>query len=261
MKIFVTGGSGFIGSNLIELLVAKGHQVAATSTYGKNNPHANHLFGRNLRQVNEEITKFNDVVFHLAANNETQSTNEEAMFEANVHAPLSLLERFADAGCKQFIYASTTAVYGNSSIPYVEDTTSLEPLTAYARSKLEFERRMAVFAKERGVNAIGLRYASVYGPGESYKGSRASMIRQMIAACSCGESPSLFWDGCQKRDWVYIADVIQATYKASELKSTEVINIGTGRSWSFHEVLDIINKNIHYSYRISGANWPAVLTR
>jgi ADP-L-glycero-D-manno-heptose 6-epimerase len=243
MNVFVTGGSGFIGSNLVRKLMEDGHKVAMTCSGGENPPSTPHVFGNKLRELPSKAMEFNDVVFHQAANNDTQSKDHIAMQEANVEMPIALFERFADSGCRHFIYASSTAVYGNSPCPYEEESTRLDPLTCYARSKAEFETRAKDFAKSRGVNVIGLRYGNVYGPGENHKGIRSSMIRQMIEAVSVGTKPRLFWDGTQKRDWIYVKDVVRANILAMKYPGSTVLNISSGRSWTFLEVMDLINKH------------------
>lgn len=251
MRIFVTGGSGFIGSNIVRSLILDGHQIGVTYTSGENSNLGNNTtrFNREFIKNNQEMTKYySDILFHQAANNDTQSKNEKEMMQANFHDPISLFHAFADAGCKKFIYASTTAVYGNSPAPYSEDDP-LDPLTPYARSKMKFDEWAMDFAKDRQVNVIGLRYCNVYGQGESHKYHRSSMINQLISQISIGDAPKIFWDGSQKRDWCYIEDVVMANKLAMKFEGTDIVNIGSGRSWNFHQVIDMINKHTERRYQ------------
>ncbi len=242
MKILVTGGSGFIGHNIVRQLHGDGHEVAITNAVSENNPVCQRFYGRNLRKLDISDCPYTDVLFHQAANNETQNNNEKEMLEANVDAPIELFNKFADAGCKRFIYASSTAVYGNAPVPYYEDQT-LDPLTPYAKSKVLFDEFAMQFGKDRSVSVVGLRYSNVYGPGEMHKGNRSSMIRQLIAKMASNEHPKLYWDGTQKRDWVCIRDVVIANMLAMKYQGEPIIfNIGTGRSWTYIELINIISK-------------------
>lgn len=246
MKVLVTGGSGFIGHGIANKLVADDHAVAITYARAENDPRGQIKFGTSLRDIPPTALGYNDVLFHQAANNDTQKSGEDVMFEANVLAPSVLFERFADAGCRQFVYASSSAVYGNSPAPFSEDSP-VSPLTAYARSKAAFDEWAMDFAASRKVNVIGLRYCNVYGPGEEHKKNRMSMIRQIISQVSSGENPKLFWDGSQMRDWCYLDDVVAANMLAMNFQGSGIFNIGSGISLTFHEVLDVINKQFSSS--------------
>jgi ADP-L-glycero-D-manno-heptose 6-epimerase len=249
MRCFVTGGTGFIGFNLVKKLKENGHEVAISTITTSENPALAPVLGSTLRLIKDEAFSYNDVVFHYAANNTTQDKNESEMMEANFHAPVDLFRKFADKGCRRFIYASSAAVYGNSPAPFNESSTPLNPLTPYAKSKIEFDQWAMDFASDRKISVVGLRLANVYGPGESHKKSRASMIYTMMFRVARGERPNLFWDGSQQRDWVYIKDVVQANLAAMKYKNGSLIaNIGSGQSWSFNDILKRVNKNANERY-------------
>lgn len=263
MNIFVTGGTGFIGFNLVRHLLKNGHRVGITGLYSVENAVAGvERFPLGLRDLGGDVAaRYHDVLFHQAADNDTQKTDSEAVYEANVAAPKALFERFADAGCKQFVYASSAAVYGNSPAPFDEKATPLSPMTAYARSKADFEDFAAGFGRDRKVNVIGLRYSNVYGPGESHKGNRASMVRQIIATVAAGMKPQVFWDGTQRRDWVYVKDVVSANVAAMRYQGDPVVvNVGSGQSWTFLDVVETVGQETHHRIKVSFVPNPIIDT-
>ena len=180
MKALVTGGTGFIGKNLVEKLIEEGHEVVATSSGSGNDlpkkvkVKYHSLFGIDLKDFQP------DVVFHLAANNDTLCQDEEEMLRTNLHDPSVLFQNLANKGCKKFVYASSTAVYGNEASPYIEGQTPEKPLNIYGKSKKMFDDWAMEFARDKTLQVVGFRYCNVYGPGEGHKGRRMSMIGQML---------------------------------------------------------------------------------
>ena len=140
---------------------------------------------------------------------------------ANVEAPMKFLTDLRNfCNCCEFVYASSSAVYGSQPAPYKEGVTPEIPLNPYGESKAEFDKRMMQFGKSwHKTKVVGLRYTNVYGPGEEHKGKRASMIHQMVKTMMKGDKPELFWDGTQQRDWVYIKDVVRANMHALEARA------------------------------------------
>jgi ADP-L-glycero-D-manno-heptose 6-epimerase len=243
LKILVTGGGGFIGRNLTERLIRDGHQVTITSTGSEPNSNAHKVLYMSLEGIDFKYIAGQDVVFHQMANNDTRCFDFEEMYRANIKGPIKLFNVALEGGCKKFIYASSTAVYGDQPAPYTEDT-KIAPLVPYASSKALFDSYAMKFAKENQVSVTGLRYCNVYGPGESNKGKRMSMIGQIIRNILAEEPVTLFKDGNQKRDWVYVKDVVEANILAMQHNNTDIYNIGSGGSWSFNEVFEIVSQCI-----------------
>lgn len=239
MKIFVTGGCGFIGGKLCQALIREGFEVFSLMHEGDSSPHPLITL---ISWSEARDLKF-DMCYHQAANNNTMDINLASMAESNVLMPSSLFESLRKNGCRKFVYASSTAVYGNSVGPYTE-LSAVDPLNAYAESKLAFEEFAEDFARETGLAVLGLRYCNVYGPGECHKGKRSSMIRQILIRMISGFSPQVFRDGEQKRDWVHVDDVIKANIACVGCERSGVVNIAGGRSFSFNELIEKVNKQI-----------------
>lgn len=248
----VTGGSGFIGSHLCERLYKEKYNVIAQGLKGEIEPKCNYFLKCNLEDLcTTEFPKI-DICFHQAANNNTLDNNSDGMIHANVEMPSKLFNiLYHKFDCRNFVYASSCSVYGHEPAPYVEETTKTNPLNVYAKSKLLFEEFATSFAlKHLDSKVVGLRYSNVYGPNETHKGVRASMITQMLQNMLKGESPRLFKYGEQKRDWVYVDDVINANMIASESHISDIYNVGSGEATSFLDIANLINENLNTSFPI-----------
>jgi len=242
MKTLVTGGTGFIGKSLVKALIEKGHQVIVTGGEPESTPEGatflpTHLIGIDWRKLQDV-----NIVFHQAALNDTTYLDRSQMMMANLDAAVVLFERTYNLGCKRYVFASSTAVYGDSQAPYIESVTPLNPLNPYAESKVRFEEFALEFSKRPNTNVVGLRYCNVYGPGEDHKGHRMSMIGQIIRRMRGGEPPVLFKHGEQRRDWIHVDDVVTANLAASEFDGSGIFNCGSGASATFNEIVDWSNE-------------------
>lgn len=238
MRVLVTGGTGFVGFRVASRLRGLGHHVWVTGREREAGiPDGSHLVG-----WDEAAAMEFDTCFHQAANNDTLDGSEE-MLDANVFAPSKLFHRLAANGCRRFVYASSTAVYGNETAPFCESGAT-RPLNLYAVSKLAFDEFASSFAEECESLVFGLRYCNVYGPGESHKGRRASMIMQMSMKMMRGERPTLFRDGSQKRDWVHVDDVVEANLACLGASKGGIFNVAGGRGISFVDLTRVINGHL-----------------
>ena len=214
-KWCITGGSGFIGSNLVE-------------TLQKNNEKDIELF--NLDISLEFIPKEKpDIIIHLAANTDTTYPDDIEMYRNNIVGFLNVLKYAIDNKIK-LIYASSGAIYGNDG----------EPLNAYGESKWICDKLAKRYFKNNLI--VGLRFFNVYGPLERMKGKMASMITQWRDKINDGQQPVIF-DGEFKRDFVYVKDVVKAILQARELKSG-IYDVGTGEPTDFKDVLKTIIKTL-----------------
>lgn len=243
MKVLVTGGTGFIGSNIAMKLIEKGHEVLITGTDAEfkiPNFKGKYLHPSFVGLDFNAIGKI-DVLFHQAAINDTTFLDKNEMFRANVESSKALFEYVIKNGCKKIVYASSTAVYGNLHAPYKEDM-GFQPLNPYAESKIALDELAMKIAKEHpDVTIVGLRYCNVYGKNEKYKDKRATMIYQLAQQMLKG-NPRIFKDGEQKRDYIYVKDVVQANLLASQAKESCVVNCGYGKATTFNEMIKILNK-------------------
>lgn len=229
-SIYISGASGFIGYNLAAILKPK-HNL-----YGTIAPNENEC----LVETDKSKVQKLDCLFHVAANNDTREKDRDLMFSFNVEESKKLFYWAMSLGCRNFVFSSSTAVYGNQPAPYKEELPC-KPLTVYGASKAAFEEWCQGFAAVYDVNVSCLRYCNVYGPFEGHKGSRMSMIGQIMRSAS-SEIP-LFEDGWQLREWVHVLDIVQANLLAWDHgNGFGVFNVATGEPVSFRELLVLIGK-------------------
>lgn len=241
-NFLVTGGSGFIGSNLVKKLLSLGHWVYYTGkASGENNVGA-HFLGTDFHKIDFAKLPPLDAVFHQAAITDTLVTNRKKMFEVNVYQSMALFEAAIRAECKTIVYASSCAVYGSVPIPFFEYGPFC-PLNVYADSKLALDL-LAPSLLTKDVTITGLRYSNVYGLGEGHKGHASSMIYQIIRKVRAGERPKLFETGHQARDWVYIDDVVDQNLAAAKARFSGVFNGGSGELWSFNDIFKIVKAEL-----------------
>lgn len=252
MKVLVTGGAGFIGSNVVDLLMREGHEVTALDNLssGKTENLIGHLDNPRFRLVRgdvrdrrmvSECVRGVDWVVHEAAVVSVQESigRPEVTIDVNVSGTRVLLEACLEAGVGRFVLASSCAVYGiQEKLPISEDA-SPNPLSPYAESKLEAERICLEFNR-RGLSAVCLRYFNVYGPRQS-GGDYAGVMVKFAERLRSGLPPQIYGDGEQTRDFVHVLDVARATLAALESEGAggEVINVGTGRETSINELCGV----------------------
>lgn len=244
MRALVTGGTGFIGSNLARRLHELGHDVFLTGSPGEQDLSElrARMLPRDLSRLDWDALGRMDIVFHQAAITDTRVLDREEMFRVNVDAARTLFQAAAARGCRRIVYASSTAVYGDAPAPYREDVTPLRPLNPYGESKRALDEFAQTFAKAHpGVVVVGLRYCNVYGPGEAHKGPMASMVYQLAQQMRLG-NPRIFRWGEQRRDYLYVADAVRANLRAAEAAASCIVNCGSGSATSFNDLVAILNE-------------------
>lgn len=252
--IVVTGGAGMIGSNIVAALNAEGRDdiiVVDDLTDGHKIVNLADLSIADYLDKDEFLPALEagtlgaiDAVFHQGACSTTTEWNGKFMMEVNFSYSKRLLH--ACLGAKiPFLYASSASIYGGGS-EFREEPQFEHPLNVYAWSKKLFDDyvRRNVLSKDGHSQVAGLRYFNVYGPRESFKKNTASMICQLGQKLLRGETPRLFKWGEQRRDFVYIEDVVQANLKALAPARSGVFNVGSGAARSYNELYEILSTQL-----------------
>lgn len=263
MRALVTGGAGFIGSNLVDRLVAEDYEVVVVddlSTGKKQNINKKaHFYPLDLRDeaLGEVFKDKVDVVFHYAAQARVRVSLEDPMYDAavNINGAVNLLEA-SKGEIEKIVYASSGgAVYGEPEYLPVDESHRIAPLSPYGVSKYIVEEYLRVYRGIYGLPYAALRYGNVYGPRQDPYGE-AGVIAIFTNKMLRGETPVINGDGEQTRDFIYVGDAVEAAIRAAEKKATGPINIATGVETSVNEVYRVI-KNVTGS-KVEAVHGPAI---
>ncbi len=251
----VTGGAGFIGSNLVDGLLAAGHEVAVVddlSTGRRANLDDALAAGAALHEL--DVTDapalravFDAVrpqlVFHLAAQIDVRRSVEDPAADAriNVEGTINVLAAAQAAGARRVVYSATGgAVYGEAEVVPTPEDAPARPLAPYGQSKLAGEGYCALYARLHGLSAIALRYANVYGPRQDPLGE-GGVIAIFCGCLAEGRTPTIYGDGGQTRDFAYVGDVVEANLAAAASDLTGSFNVGTGVETSVLELVETLD--------------------
>jgi UDP-glucose 4-epimerase len=242
VRAVVTGGAGFIGSHVVDALLARGDEVVVVDSLVKGkreNVHAAaDLRIRDIREPLDDlfVEVLPEAVFHLAAQADVRVSVERPVddAEANVLGTVRVLDAARRHGSGQVVFSSTGgAIYGECDAP-AKESKALEPLSPYGASKLAGEEYVRMFNRLYGQRHVALRYGNVYGPRQDPHGE-AGVVAIFLGAAARGGQPRIFGNGSQTRDYVYVGDVARATL-ASLGPEGGVFNVGTGRETSVTEL-------------------------
>jgi UDP-glucose 4-epimerase len=248
-RILVTGGAGFIGSNLANALAADNDVVVVDDEHlGTPANLDDAVEYRRASVLDEDLPTDVDVLYHLAA------LSSYAMHEAdpttgarvNVEGFVNAVEQARQDGCETVVYASTSSIYGSRTEPSPEDMPVAVD-TGYEASKLARERYGEYFSNHHGMSMAGLRFFSVYqgyGGAEAHKGEYANVIAQFADDVANGRNPELYGDGEQTRDFTHVDDIVRGLRLAAEHELDGIYNLGTGEAYSFNTVVDLINDEL-----------------
>jgi UDP-glucose 4-epimerase len=250
LRVLVTGGAGFIGSHIVDRLLAQGHTVCVVDNLSTglaaNVPRAvafKRLDICDARLLDDAVQSFKpEVVFHLAAQMDVRRSVLEPDFDArvNVLGALNVLRSAVGAGARRLVYASTGgAVYGNPSKLPVTESQPPEPVSEYGASKLAFEHYLSVYSNRGQIEYAALRYPNVFGPRQRPDGE-AGVVAIFTGQMLRGDQVKIFGDGKKTRDYIYVSDIVEANMCAASGPSGVVANLGWGREVTDLEVFETV---------------------
>ena len=254
-KYLVTGGGGFIGSNIVEELLERGHVVAVLDNFSTGRrenlesfKHDFELFEGDLRNadvVRRAVAGCTFVLHQGALPSVPRSVQDPlATHEVNVTGTLNVLIAARDAGVKRVVVASSSSVYGDTpTLPKVE-TMPVLPMSPYAVSKLAAEKYCAAFYRVYGLEAVALRYFNVFGPRQDPTSQYSAVIPRFITAGTNARQPTIYGDGLQSRDFTYVANVVEANLLACQSPNVggDFFNVACGERYSLLDLLHTISE-------------------
>ena len=257
-KVLVTGGAGFIGSNLVDKLIKLNYNVTvidnksanSNATFYWNDRAANYVYDicdyKSIRSLFDGV----ECVFHLAAEARIQPTLENPILAAqtNTVGTCTVLQCAKEAGVERVIYSSTSSAYGkNKNLPLLESEPN-NCLNPYSVTKTSGEELCKMYYNLYGLKTIIFRYFNVYGPREPLKGAYAPLVGIFLRQYKAGEPLTVVGDGEQRRDFTHIDDVVDANIKAAEVEHGaafgKVINVGTGKNYSVNDIAKMVGGTI-----------------
>ncbi len=258
-QILVTGGAGFIGSNIVDELIVKKHTVVIVDN----------LATGNIKNINKKAKFYKvsicdkkdidtifrkekfDIVIHLAAQLDVRKSVLDPCFDAdvNIKGTLNILEACKDTKVKKIIFSSSGGtIYGECGLKAPDEQSFANPLSPYGVAKLSVEHYIKAYSALYGLKYTILRYANVYGPRQDANGE-AGVIAIFIGRMTENKEVFVFGDGKQLRDYVYVKDVVDANIKSLTKGNNEVINIGTHKTFSVNQLVKELSKIINYKQK------------
>ena len=260
MKALVTGGAGFIGSHLVDALVADGHEVhvvddLSTGRLANLEPALEQGAELHTEDVRDAAWMTDlaaiirpEVVFHLAAHLDVRRSVGDPAFDAavNVTGTAAVLDAARRSGARMLVLASTAAVYGRAGELPARETGAVAPLSPYGASKAAAESYLALYTRLHGLPTLALRMANVYGPRQDPDGE-AGVVAIFAAAAAAGSPAVVFGDGRQTRDYVYVDDAVDAFLAAGRSSVGGVLNVSTGRETPVREIAERLGVSVEYA--------------
>jgi UDP-glucose 4-epimerase len=249
LSVLVTGGAGFIGSNLVEDLLASGKKVTVLDNMDTGST-------SNLKDLNGDlevveascvnISKFNlkpEAIYHLGIPSSSPMYKRNPFLVGDaINGTIAVFELARSAKCR-VVYASSSSLYSGLTPPHREDMT-IQVTDYYTEARLAIERIAELYKRLFDVPSAGMRFFSVYGPKEGAKKQYANMVTQFLWEIMEGKSPMIYGDGTQTRDFTYVKDVVRALRIAMSSDYHGILNVGTGAAYSFNDVVDLINEGL-----------------
>jgi len=262
VRALVTGGAGFIGSHVVDRLLAEGHDVVVIDNYSTGRPqNIGHVASR-ITAVEADIGQPGgwvgalegvDWVIHLAALADIVPSiqNPDGYFRANVDGTFNVLQAARAAGAKRFVYAASSSCYGIPDSYPTSESAEMRPQYPYALTKMIGEQLVMHWAQVYGLPALSLRFFNVYGPRSRTSGTYGAMFGVFLAQKLAGKPFTIVGDGEQTRDFTYVSDVADAVYAAvSSDVSGKIMNVGSGKTVSVNRVVELLGgETVHIPKR------------
>ncbi|MDJ0869026.1 MAG: SDR family oxidoreductase [Myxococcota bacterium] len=249
-RALVTGGAGFIGSHLVDRLLADGWQVRVIDDFSSGREQNLELAGDRIELVRADFTEPEvadaavdgvEVVFHQGAVPSVPRSVAEPLRtnRANVDGTLQLLESARRAGVRRLVYAASSSAYGDTEVLPKIETMPAQPRSPYALQKYAGEVYCRLYCELYGLETVALRYFNVFGPRQNPKSQYAAVIPLFATACLRGEAPTIHGDGEQTRDFTFVADAVEANVLAADAPKAagHVMNVAQGRQTSLNQLL------------------------
>jgi UDP-glucose 4-epimerase len=263
MKFLVTGGAGFIGSHLVESLLAQGHQVKVFDNFstGKQEnlaPFASSSLGIIHADVSNETALLAacagvDGIFHLAAVVSVQLSIEKPTecSRTNALGTLNVFEAARKAKVPRIVYASSAAIYGDNPNQPLAETEIPAPLSPYGMDKWYGENVARLYSHLHGVSSAGMRFFNVYGPRQDPKSPYSGVISIFLEAARQDKELTIFGDGEQSRDFIYVKDIVAAILLAmkSDSKNAAIFNVASGTEITLNQLIETMNASLHKAIR------------
>jgi UDP-glucose 4-epimerase len=251
LSVLVTGGAGFIGSNLVESLLESGEDVIVLDNMHTGSAgNLEDLKSKgNLRLIEAGCNDLPGIelkptaIYHLGipSSSPMYKRNPFLVGEA-INGSIAVLELARRSGAK-VVYASSSSLYSGIVPPHRENVI-INVTDYYTEARLVVERMAELYSKLYGVSSAGMRFFSVYGPKERSKKQYANMVSQFMWDMMAGKTPVIYGDGSQTRDFIYVSDVVRALRMAMESDYQGILNVGTGKAFSFNDVIRVLNENM-----------------
>ena len=245
MRVLVTGGAGFIGSNLVEDLLASGMDVVVLDNFTTGSRENLEGLSGNLRIIEGSCLELQNLdlspqaIYHLGIPSSSPMYKRDPLLVGEaINGMIAVLELAKKTGAR-VVYASTSSLYSGQTPPHREEM-EVFVTDYYTEARFAMERMAELYGKLFGVRAVGMRFFSVYGPHEAAKKKYANIVTQFLWEMMAGRAPVIYGDGTQTRDFVYVRDVVSALQLAMASDYAGALNVGTGKSYSFNAVAEIL---------------------
>jgi UDP-glucose 4-epimerase len=253
-KVLVTGGGGFIGSNLVRALLERGDKVRVLDNFATGN--RDNLDGLDVEVVEGELRSYErvhnavrgaEVVFHLGALGSVPRSVQDPLTTSavNVEGTLNVLLAARDEGIRRVVYASSSSVYGSAAALPAQEASPVDPISPYGVAKLAAERYCVSFSRVyESFETVVLRYFNVFGPRQSPHSQYAAVVPLFLTAIAAGEPLTIFGDGEQSRDFTYVQNVVEANLRTAEASGANgrIFNVAAGSPRSVNMLVETISE-------------------